>query len=85
MVHYLLPGGRRMGEERPATVVRVNPDMSVNLLVHLDGPNDLEQSPTPDVPTSRWVGTVRHNPALHRVPGSYHWASYNPPSEQEER
>jgi len=79
IVHYVLDRGRAVGRCRPALVVNVMDDASpiVNLVVLLDGPNDIgakDVHPTPDdpAPVVMRVGSV-HSDNAGRSPGSWHW------------
>jgi len=70
IVHYVLAPNdlpnARVGEVRPAVVVRVNPTGSLNLSVILDGTNDQKRDP---LSTSLWCGSVDEG----SVPGTWHW------------
>ncbi|HYE07691.1 MAG TPA: hypothetical protein VEL07_19385 [Planctomycetota bacterium] len=90
-VLFVLPNGRRRGEIRPATVVRVNGEgeyQTCNLRVITDGPNDenalVASSPDGEsisLPYREpdWRGSVayhQHAEGEAPKPGTWHWMPY---------
>lgn len=77
IVLYVLKGGNREGEHRPAVIVRVWNDQMVNLLVFADGENDREYTKEDLV---YWSGSKLNDES--GAPGTWHWPEYVPPTPQ---
>jgi hypothetical protein len=77
IVHFVMPSG----EHRPAIVVRVWRDLSgapegySNLLVFVDGTNDVKPSllasPFPEPTTTLWETSKHYSDS--KEPGTWHW------------
>lgn len=77
IVHYVLETGRGAGQHRPALVVNVLPDDRVNLVVFIDGRNDLVTADQEEVLLLHKF-TVSHDRA-DKAEGTYHWPEYVAP------
>lgn len=74
MVNYILPFGPHKGEIRPAIVVAAWSDTSANLLVFLDGTNDMHWGQISSLtPPFHWATSASLEPAEKHLFGSWHW------------
>lgn len=73
IVHYVLEAGPHQGEHRPAIIVQVWSDSSVNLQVFVDGSNDYFRNQGPE-PLTLWRTSKHPDPAF--TPGTWHWPEY---------
>lgn len=73
-VHFSLATGKAPGTLRPATVVQVNPDGTVNLQVLTNGDGNKRGD---HLPPMIWVENV----AFGTDPGTCQWPSYAKPAE----
>jgi hypothetical protein len=75
IVHFVMPSG----EHRPAIIVRVWRDLSgapegySNLVVFVDGANDLHYASRPDVPdqVTLWETSIHYSE--NKEPRTWHW------------
>jgi len=72
IVHFVMGSGPTMGEHRPAVVVQVWVDSSVNLQVFLDGSND----GYPYTRSAIWVQNVMQSD--NKEPGTWHFIEEEP-------
>lgn len=70
IVTYVLPDGKNKGERRPAIVVRVWSETTVNLQVFTDGDGNPENND--GLPSVLWQ-TSRQHDEENRSPGTWHW------------
>jgi hypothetical protein len=68
IVHYVLPDGRSKGEHRPAIIVKVWEDNSVQLTVFTDWSNDYVHHQG-----LAWATSVLYADSSENKPGTYHW------------
>lgn len=74
IVHYVMPDG----EHRPAVVVKVwnlsgTPEGYVNLVVLVDGANDLHYASLPNVPDRVTLWETSKHYSEGKEPGTWHW------------
>lgn len=77
VVHFVLDDG----QHRPAFIVRVWSESTVNLLVFTD--SDPEAQFNDRLPQVMWKTSVVHAPADENKPFSWHWPEYVPPKESD--
>jgi len=84
IVRYVLADGPQKGESRAAMIVRVWSDTCVNLLVFLDGYNDISQMAlqlgAKSEPTEMRVTSCSYD--ADRKPGCWFWTEFVPPKEK---
>lgn len=74
IVHYILPeGDPKKGEHRAAIVVRGIEVGVVNLIVFMDGQNDLPSGDNNR--NTQWQQSVRYSEG--KEPGTWHWIETN--------
>lgn len=74
IVHYILPeGDPKKGEHRAAIVVRGIEAGVVNLIVFMDGQNDLPSGDNNR--NTQWQQSVRYSEG--KEPGTWHWIETN--------
>ncbi len=80
VVHFVMPNG----QHRPARIVQVWPEDRVNIIVDLDGPNDIYFNPESyggkgmGTPLMSWQGSVEPDHSDEPASNTWHWPEFVP-------